>query len=323
MPAVHINGHLRSCGATTVVSGQSDVYVAGELVSVDGDPNSHGGGALSAGSNGVFINGKAVVNHSPDGAAADALCIPLGGAHCAPETAQGESTVIVGDAADAVAIAIGATNFSRPEAEAVDILAGREAEKAAGVDPDTTESTEYGDGGIGTVPGGSANRYNNTSPVNGVSGAQPSQVVNEQNPSPQPSNADGQYIKWLSHVDSRVKPQVVTGLEGISQAVGYQLQVTSAYRSPEYNRSVGGAKNSQHVQGNAVDIVQTGLSNAQRQAFIQAAIDNGFTAIGVYNTFTHIDIRGAKIAWGSNGSRTTLPNYPWALETLRANGYPY
>jgi len=77
------------------------------------------------------------------------------------------------------------------------------------------------------------------------------------------------------------------------------------------------------MQGNAVDVVQTGLSNAQRQEFIQAAIDNGFTAIGVYNTFTHIDIRGAKVAWGSNGSRTTLPNYPWALETLRANGYPY
>jgi len=317
MPAVHINGHLRSCGATTVVSGQSDVYVAGQLVAVDGDKNSHDEGALSAGSNGVFINGKAVVNNTPDAGGPDLL------GHPTTDTAQGESTVIVGDAADAVAIAIGASNFSRPESEALDILAGREAERAAGVDPDTTESTEYGDGGIATVSGGSANRYNNTSPVNGVSGAQPSQVVNEQNPSPQPSNADGQYIKWLSHVDSRVKPQVVTGLEGISQAVGYQLQVTSAYRSPEYNRSVGGARNSQHVQGNAVDIVQTGLSNAQRQAFIQAAIDNGFTAIGVYNTFTHVDIRGARVAWGSNGSRTTLPNYPWALETLRANGYPY
>jgi len=323
MPAIHINGHTRSCGATTVVSGQSDVYVVGELVSVDGDPNSHGDGALSAGSNGVFINGRAVVNHSPDGAAADALCIPLGGAHCAPETAQGESTVIVGDAADAVAIAIGATNFSRPEAEAVDILEGRAVEEAAGVDPDQNEATEYGDGGIATQSGGDANRYSNTSPVNNVSGPQDAQVVNEQTPSPQPSNENGQYIQWLSHVDTRVKPQVVANLEGVSQQVGYQLQITSGYRSPAYNESVGGAKSSQHMQGNAVDVVQTGLSNAQRQEFIQAAIDNGFTAIGVYNTFTHIDIRGAKVAWGSNGSRTTLPNYPWALETLRANGYPY
>ena len=322
MPAIHINGHTRSCGATTVVSGQSNVYVVGELVSVDGDPNSHGDGALSAGSNGVFINGKAVVNHSPDGAAADALCIPLGGAHCAPETAQGESTVIVGDAADAVAIAIGATNFSRPEEEALDILEGRAVEEANGVDPDTTEATEYGDGGIATQPGGGANRYNNTSPVNNVSGPQDANGVTDV-PSPQPSNENGQYIQWLSHVDTRVKPQVVANLEGVSQQVGYQLVITSGYRSPAYNESVGGARNSQHVQGNAVDVVQTGLTIQQRKDFIQAAIDNGFTGIGVYNTFTHLDIRGSKTAWGNNGSRNTLPNYPWALEVLRANGYNY
>lgn len=316
MPAIHIHGHSRSCGATTVVSGQGDVFVAGQLVSVDGDLNTHDAGALSAGSNAVFINGKAVVNHTPDSAAPDLL------GHLNPETGEGESTVIVGDAADAVAIAIGASNFSRPEAEALDILEGRAVEEANGVDPDQNEGTEYGDGGIATVPGGSANRYQNTSPVNNVSGPQNANGVNDV-PSPQPSNEDGQYIKWLPHVDSRVKPQVVQGLEGVSQQVGYQLQVTSGYRSPAYNESVGGAKSSQHMQGNAVDIVQTGLTTQQRKDFIQAAIDNGFTAIGVYNTFTHIDIRGSKVAWGSNGSRTTLPNYPWALEVLRANGYPY
>lgn len=316
MPEIHINGHSRSCGASTEVAGQSTVYVAGQLVSVDGDPNSHGGGELSAGSNAVFINGLAVVNHTPDSASGD------NAGHPNPETGEGEATVIVGDATDAVAIAIGATNFSRPESEAVDILEGRAVEEANGVDPDQNEGTEYGDGGIATVSGGGANRYQNTSPVNNVSGPQDANGVTDV-PSPQPSNADGEYIKWLPHVDSRVKPQVVQGLEGVSQTVGYQLQVTSGYRSPAYNESVGGAKSSQHMQGNAVDIVQTGLTTQQRKDFIQAAIDNGFTAIGVYNTFTHIDIRGSKVAWGSNGSRTTLPNYPWALEVLRANGYPY
>ena len=95
MPGIHIDGHTRVCGATTTVSGQSNVYVETKLVSVDGDPNSHGAGALSAGSNNVFINGLAVVNDTPDSAAADSLCpIPP---HCGPDTSEGSGTVFVGD----------------------------------------------------------------------------------------------------------------------------------------------------------------------------------------------------------------------------------
>jgi len=97
MAAIHRDTDARSCGATTVVAGQSNVYANNLLVSVDGDPNSHGGGALNAGSNKVFINNIAVVNHTPDGAAPDSLCAPLGGSHCGPVTAQGSPDVFVGD----------------------------------------------------------------------------------------------------------------------------------------------------------------------------------------------------------------------------------
>ena len=95
MPAVHRHSDSRVCGATTVVSGQSNVYANSLLISVNGDPNSHGGGALSAGSRRVYINSIAVVNNTPDGAAADSLCpIPP---HCAPITAGGSPDVYVGD----------------------------------------------------------------------------------------------------------------------------------------------------------------------------------------------------------------------------------
>lgn len=97
MAAIHRDTDSRSCGATTQVAGQSNVYANNLLVSVDGDPNSHGGGALSAGSNKVFINNIAVVNHTPDGAAPDGLCPSAGGSHCGPETAQGSPDVFVGD----------------------------------------------------------------------------------------------------------------------------------------------------------------------------------------------------------------------------------
>ena len=95
MPVVHRHSDSRACGATTVVSGQSNVYANSLLISVNGDPNSHGGGALSAGSRRVYINSIAVVNNTPDGAAADALC-PIA-PHCAPVTAGGSPDVYVGD----------------------------------------------------------------------------------------------------------------------------------------------------------------------------------------------------------------------------------
>lgn len=97
MPAVHRHSDGRACGATTVVSGNGTVYANNLLVSVNGDPNTHGDGALIAGSNRVFVQGIAVVNNSADGSNPDALCIPLGGAHCAPVTAGGSPNVFVGD----------------------------------------------------------------------------------------------------------------------------------------------------------------------------------------------------------------------------------
>lgn len=89
MPASHRHGDLRACGATTVVTGQSTVFVNNRLWAVDGDPNSHGGGALIPGlAPTVFIEGKQCIVLG-DQAAPDALCIPIGGLHCAPSAVSG------------------------------------------------------------------------------------------------------------------------------------------------------------------------------------------------------------------------------------------
>ena len=92
---VHRHGDARICGATTVVSGQSTVFANGRLVSVDGDPNTHGGGALNASAKNVYCEGILVVNHTADTAAPDALCpIPP---HCGPSTAAGSPNVFTPD----------------------------------------------------------------------------------------------------------------------------------------------------------------------------------------------------------------------------------
>ena len=62
MPPIHRHGDSRVCGATTIVSGQSTVFANEKLVAVNGDPNSHGGGALIAGSKNVFIKVGVVGN---------------------------------------------------------------------------------------------------------------------------------------------------------------------------------------------------------------------------------------------------------------------
>lgn len=88
--AVHRNGDSRACGASTTVTNQSSVYVNNKLVAVQGDPNSHGGGDLNASVNPGTIfaeNIEVVFNGST--ADADALCIPIGGAHCAPSATSG------------------------------------------------------------------------------------------------------------------------------------------------------------------------------------------------------------------------------------------
>jgi uncharacterized Zn-binding protein involved in type VI secretion len=93
MPAAHRQDDLRACGATTIVVGQSNVYVEGKLWSVVGDPNTDGNGQLiSAVGSTVFINGKLVIVIG-DSASPDDLCIPLGGLHCAPIPTTGSSTV--------------------------------------------------------------------------------------------------------------------------------------------------------------------------------------------------------------------------------------
>ena len=120
------------------------------------------------------------------------------------------------------------------------------------------------------------------------------------------------------HVNPRILPEAWTKLENFARSLGRVITLNSAYRTPEYNARVGGARNSMHVQRKAVD-VQWGTTSVQgRVDFIQKAIDAGFTGIGCYDSFCHLDI-GAKRHWGPNGSYTS--QFEQYKPVLRANGY--
>ena len=95
MAAAHRNTDLRACGATTVSSQGAKVYVNSLLWAINGDPDSEGDGQLIAAVNNVFIGGQMVVKNG-NSASPDALCVPIGGAHCNPLASSGSSNVFVG-----------------------------------------------------------------------------------------------------------------------------------------------------------------------------------------------------------------------------------
>jgi hypothetical protein len=97
MPSIHRSTDPRTCGATTVVTGNTTVFANNLLVAINGNPNSHGGGNLVAACNNVFVHNILTVNHSPDSASADSLCPSVGGPHCSPSTAGGSPNVFTGD----------------------------------------------------------------------------------------------------------------------------------------------------------------------------------------------------------------------------------
>lgn len=97
MPAIHRNTDARICGASTIVTGNSTVFANNLLVSVNGDPNTHGNGNLIAGSHNVYAHNILTVNNTPDSAHPDNKCHHHHNSHCSPKTAQGSPNVFTGD----------------------------------------------------------------------------------------------------------------------------------------------------------------------------------------------------------------------------------
>jgi uncharacterized protein YcbK (DUF882 family) len=57
----------------------------------------------------------------------------------------------------------------------------------------------------------------------------------------------------------KIEERLVKYLDEIRGRLGFPLIISSGYRCPEYNKKIGGAPNSAHVLGKAVDIVVSDL----------------------------------------------------------------
>lgn len=102
-------------------------------------------------------------------------------------------------------------------------------------------------------------------------------------------------------------PELVRAFERIRELCGFPLIVNSAYRTEAYNRRIGGAKASQHIEGRALDLcpVKGGAKGleALRKAAQQARAEGLLRGIGIYSGFVHVDTRPGQAATWS-GART-------------------
>lgn len=93
-----------------------------------------------------------------------------------------------------------------------------------------------------------------------------------------------------------VAPRLVMVLESIRAHFGAAVTINSGYRTPEYNAKVGGAAHSQHCYGMAADIVVKGQTPEAVAAFARTLMPD-WGGVGVYKSFTHIDVREARADW--------------------------
>lgn len=82
---------------------------------------------------------------------------------------------------------------------------------------------------------------------------------------------------------------LLLGLERLRLRIGRPINISSGYRCPEHNRTVGGVSNSQHVKGTAADIYVDGM-DVRELANICKQI---FDGVGTYVSqgFVHVDMR--------------------------------
>lgn len=91
--------------------------------------------------------------------------------------------------------------------------------------------------------------------------------------------------------------ELAKNLQVIRDSINMPIQINSAYRSPEYNKKVGGASKSQHLLGKAADIVVRGMAPQVLHKIILNLIEEGRISeggVGLYNSFVHYDCRGGK-----------------------------
>jgi uncharacterized protein YcbK (DUF882 family) len=102
-----------------------------------------------------------------------------------------------------------------------------------------------------------------------------------------------------------IHPDLPSVLQNIRNQFGKPIIINSGYRTPEYNKKVGGATRSQHCYGTAADIVVDGVSPTRVAGAAEKALkETGHKGgIGLYKSFVHIDVRTTRYRWDQRSGK--------------------
>ena len=94
----------------------------------------------------------------------------------------------------------------------------------------------------------------------------------------------------------KIDSRLVAILQLIRYRMGCKVIVTSGYRTPEHNHKVGGALESLHLEGLAIDVTPEDKNLVK--LFKVAAEFEEIRGLGIYKNHVHIDLRqGKKVFW--------------------------
>lgn len=93
-----------------------------------------------------------------------------------------------------------------------------------------------------------------------------------------------------------VAPELVGVLQKIRNHFGKSVVINSGYRTAAYNAKIGGATYSQHCYGTAADIAISGVNPKDVAEYVETLMPNT-GGIGIYQNFTHVDVRKEKSRW--------------------------
>ena len=120
-----------------------------------------------------------------------------------------------------------------------------------------------------------------------------------------------------------ISGELVDLLQLIRLHFGKPVLINSAYRTKTHNTAVGGSSRSQHMLGTAADIHIMGVPPLEVAQYAEKLMpDSG--GIGLYNVFTHVDVRTKRTRWDSTGGVETAVDgftVDWAAKVKERFGF--
>lgn len=123
-----------------------------------------------------------------------------------------------------------------------------------------------------------------------------------------------------------ISDELVILLQAIRDHFGRAVVITSGYRTPAYNKKIGGATGSYHTKGMAADIVVSGANPCAVAYYAQFQLSGrGGVEVGCYPSggYVHVDVRPGKwraIKCDANAGYETIPGNLFPLVRMGSRG---